>query len=239
MIEKGDSFMMNDYSILFSSLPSTTESKNTFDLSEYASIKNGSYVKLLKAYYAQQEEEEKSSAAAKEKESLTPIKSGADDLEASASALTRASLWEKKTVKNADGTETTDYDWDAITKALEDFAKDYNNVVKLAGDSNTKSVLRYASWMTGMTRSNDDLLASVGIKLEDNNTLTIDADKVKSSNIASLKSIFLGAGSIADRIAQKAGSIANAATINGTYTKSGKYSESLSKLVSGSIDEEV
>ena len=36
---------------------------------------------------------------------------------------------------------------------------DYNDVVKEAGESNTKDVLRNASWMTGMTDKTSHLLS--------------------------------------------------------------------------------
>ena len=39
----------------------------------------------------------------------------------------------------------------AITKKVKSFIDYYNDVVKEAGESNTKYVLRNASWMTGMT----------------------------------------------------------------------------------------
>ena len=57
-----------------------------------------------------------------------------------------ASLWEKKKIKKKDektGEEIAveDYDWDKITKAVKSFVEDYNDVVKEAGESNTKDVL--------------------------------------------------------------------------------------------------
>ena len=38
-----------------------------------------------------------------------------------------------------------------LPKKVKSFIDDYNDVVKEAGESNTKDVLRNASWMTGMT----------------------------------------------------------------------------------------
>ena len=87
---------------------------------------------------------------------LTLMKTSADSLKKSADALNDASLWEKKKIKKKDEktgeeTEVEDYDWDAITKKVKSFIDDYNDVVKEAGESNTKDVLRNASWMTDMT----------------------------------------------------------------------------------------
>ena len=51
-----------DYSFLFGGTPAPSAS-GTFSLSDYAAIKNGSYGKLLKAYYAKQDAEKAASGA--------------------------------------------------------------------------------------------------------------------------------------------------------------------------------
>ena len=74
---------------------------------------------------------------------LTLMKTSADSLKKSADALNDSSLWEKKKIKKKDEKtgeeiEVEDYDWDKITKAVKSFVEDYNDVVKEAGESNTK-----------------------------------------------------------------------------------------------------
>lgn len=138
-----------------------------------------------------------------------------------------------------------DYDWNAITKTVKSFIEDYNAVVKQAGDSDTKNILRNAAWMTGITDKAENLLSKVGITIGKGNLLELDEDALKEANITTLKSLFSGHGSFADRISQKAGSLsiiaANAmAKVKGTtYTSNGNYSDTLSKLFSSSIDEKV
>ena len=71
------------------------------------------------------------------------MKTSADSLKKSADALNDSSLWEKKKIKKKDEKtgeeiEVEDYDWDKITKAVKSFVEDYNDVVKEAGESNTK-----------------------------------------------------------------------------------------------------
>ena len=111
-------------------------------LSDYAAIKNGSYGKLMKAYYAKQDAE-KLSGKGDTSQKLTLMKTSADSLKKSADALNDSSLWEKKKIKKKDEKtgeeiEVEDYDWDKITKAVKSFVEDYNDVVKEAGESNTK-----------------------------------------------------------------------------------------------------
>ena len=111
-------------------------------LSDYAAIKNGSYGKLMKAYYAKQDAE-KLSGKGDTSQKLTLMKTSADSLKKSADALNDSSLWGKKKIKKKDEKtgeeiEVEDYDWDKITKAVKSFVEDYNDVVKEAGESNTK-----------------------------------------------------------------------------------------------------
>ncbi len=64
-------------------------------LSDYASIKNGSYGKLMKAYYAKQDAES-AALSGDSPQKLTLMRSSADSLKKSADALNDSSLWEKR-----------------------------------------------------------------------------------------------------------------------------------------------
>jgi flagellar capping protein FliD len=129
------------------------------------------------------------------------------------------SLWEKKTKTEKDETtgeekETSDYDWDAITKAVKSFIEDYNDTVEEAGESNTKGVLRNAAWMTSITSKNSNLLSKVGITIGKGNKLELDEDTLKESDISTLKTLFTGYNSYASQIQQKASSISNATSVS-------------------------
>ena len=232
-----------DYSYLFNNMqPASTG--GTFSLGDYAAIKNGSYKKLLKAYYAKQDAE-KSTISSDAMKNSSLVKSSADALKKSANALNNEALWEKKQITKKDektGEETTveDYDWDAITKAVKSFVDDYNSLVKLAGNSDSKDVLRNAVWMTGMTESNDNLLSKAGITVGKGNQMELNEDILKKADISTLKTLFTGHNSLADKIATKANSISNAAArTSGTYRNNGTYSNTLAELASSKVDEEV
>ena len=83
-----------DYSYLFGSAQAS-QTSGSFSLADYASIKNGSYGKLLKAYYAKQEAE-KISSGGDSVQKATLLRTGADALKKSAEALNKDELWEKK-----------------------------------------------------------------------------------------------------------------------------------------------
>ena len=123
---------------------------------------------------------------------------------------------------------------------IEESIDDYNDVVKEAGESNTKDVLRNASWMTGMTDKTSHLLSKIGITIGKGNKLELDEDELKKADISSLKTVFTGYNSFAGKTAQKAAGISNAANrASATYTNNGTYSKKDSSLTSSKIDKEV
>lgn len=227
-----------DYSGMYSS-NSNNASNGLFGISltDYASIRNGSYRKLLKATYAQQDAQEKKTQSAVDSKNLTTMKTGAEALKNSTSALTNHKLWEKKTIKEKNEetgeiTEKKDYDWGAITEAVKQFVSDYNTVIGNAGSSDTNSILRNATNMIKTTEANSKLLEKVGIKIGSDNKLTLDEDKLKSASISTLKTLFEGNGSYADRINQKAGNMGRAATkATDTYNREGKYTNSAASAI--------
>lgn len=247
-----------DYSSLFGGgAPYIDNGMGGINVSDYAMIKNGSYGKLMKAYYAKQDADKLSQSGDSSK-TLTLMRSGADSLKKSAEALGDASLYEKKKIKKKDEEtgkeiEVEDYDWDAITKAVKTFVDDYNSVVEQAGNSETKNVLRNAAWMTSITEKAGNLLSKAGITIGKGNKLEFDEEALKKKtsgksgiefdSISALKSMFTGYGSFASRIAQKASAISSAAArtkgVDKTYNKNGAYSDTLSKLFGSTIDEKV
>lgn len=235
----------NNFSNNFSNT-GTANNYSGVNLSDYSSIKNGSYGKLLKSYYAKQE----TGSTKTDKESSAKIslaKSNADELKKSADALNRSSLWEKKTFTQKDEvtgeeTEKEDYDWDNILKAVKSYVSDYNNVVDDAAESNSKTILRNGMWMTNMTSRNTGLLNEVGISVGKGNKLEVDESKLKEARITSLKTLFTGYHSYGNKVSQKASSI-GAATVgqsvksNVSYTDNGSYAKSLSELLPKEVDE--
>lgn len=232
-----------DYSYLFGGTP-TTLGGGSFSLSDYASIKNGSYGKLLKAYYAKKDADKAASGSDSVQKS-TLMKTAADVLKKSADALNNKELWEKKKIKKKDEktgeeTEVEDYASEDITKALKAFVEDYNEVIEQAGDSNSKDVLRNALWMTGIVESNENMLSKIGITIGKGNKLELDEETLKKADITAFKTLFVGHNSFGDKVSMKANSISNAAArSSGTYKNNGTYNNTLSEMVSNKVDKEV
>ena len=232
-----------DYSFLFGATQSASTS-GSFSLTDYMSIKNGSYGKLVKAYYAKQDADTLSSSKDSVQNS-TILKTGADALKKSAEALANDSLWEKKKItkkdeKTGEETEVEDYDWEAITKAVKSFVEDYNDLIEKSGESNSKDVLRNAVWLTGITESNKNVLSKIGISIGKANKMELDEEALKKADIGTFKTLFMGHNSFASKVSMKVNSISQAAArSSGTYKSNGTYNNALSELVSSKVDKEV
>ena len=232
-----------DYSYLFGGIQNVSTG-GTFSLNDYASIKNGSYKKLMKAYYAKQDADKASSGKDTVQKS-TIMKTGADALKKSADTLMDNALWEKKKITKIDENtgeeiQTEEYDYEAITKAVKSFIEDYNDVIDEAGESNSKEVLRNTVWMIGNTDANKNMLEKIGISIGKGNKIELDEEKLKKADINTLKTLFTGHNSFSNKISMKANSISNvAAWSTGTYKSNGTYSNTLSELVKGKVDEDV
>lgn len=232
---------------LFSSSSTGSTSGNTSGtslVSDYISIKNGSYKKLLNAYYAKQKAEETGSSTSGKTESATTkawttVKSDSSALASAAAALTSKSstLFEKVdvTTTDKDGNKTTakDYDREAIVKAVKAFADAYNDTLDSAAAQDNTLILRKTAIMTKSTSANKNLLSKVGVTIGKDNKLTVDEEKLKSADINELKSLFSGNGSYASSVAKRASDlntisdqlIKSATNANASiYTNSGNYS---------------
>ncbi len=232
---------MADFTNLFGNV-SNTQTNNTFSLADYASIRNGSYGKLLKAYYAKQDSEKDEAKIEAENKELAVLKQEADDLKSAMLDVMDEDLYEKKKIKDKDGKETEDYDWDAITKAMKAYVENYNTLVDKTAESDDKSVLRNGVWMTKATSVNAKLLSEVGITIGEGNKLSLDEDELKEANMSTLKSLFTGHSSYADDVLRNASKVSTAAVAaagksGSTYNGSGE----LDKIISSGLlyDDEV
>lgn len=222
-----------DYSSLFSSLSTDSTSSNNNLLADWASLKNGSYGKLAKTYYAKQATQVVDSGEVKSAiKSNTSLKSDATDVKSAIKSLQSANLFEKKEKTEADGSKSTDYDYEKIVKTVKDFADSYNKVIGVAADSNNGGVLRNAAAMTRATAANMNVLSSIGISVGENNKLEVDEEKLKSASVGTIKSIFQGGGSYGSQIESSASELINKINAENnklnSYTAKGSYSDTTS-----------
>lgn len=226
-------------STLFSSLNSRN-SKGGNDIlginySDYATIRNGSYYKLMKAYYAKDTADEASKQtnnpftnSSDETKAIAKVEDTADTLSDTAEKLYKNNtLFHKSTTIDSSGKAVTEYKTDDIYKAVSDFVSDYNAVIKAADKTDNTKITSVTESMADETSNNKSLLADIGITIDDKNVLSIDEKKFKASDMTAVKSLFNGTGSYAYSTAVKASKLEyyakNETSQTNTYGSTGKY----------------
>lgn len=238
----------------FSSMMGTSSMGGGFgslysSLADYASIKNGSYGKLVKAYYAEMSgddtstKKKTSNTKVKEKtedetvkKSLTETKTKADAMKTSASALMdvgKKSLFTKVDVKDEEtGKTTQQYDTDKIYKAVKQFASDYNALIADTSKSSNISIARKGITLKGEVTARKDMLEDIGITINADNTLSVDEEKFKGADMRDVKDLFNGSHSLSAKVYQKAVEVNNlstsAASSTSMYNKNAAYVASYS-----------
>ena len=203
----------NSIGSLLSSVGNATNTNNSqsngllgINLADYASIKNGSYGKLMKSYYAMDEakDDKKSNSKNDTDDSdatIKSIKNSAKELKESAAGLYASkSLFEK----DANG----EYDMEAIYEKVSAFIDDYNAALESVGAAETESIAKAGANMVNATTNNIDMLAKLGISVSGIDfTLSIDKEDFMNANMADIKSMFSGVGSFAYQVGAKASRI--------------------------------
>ena len=211
-----------NYSFLFSGLGSSASNAVSGNwLADYASIKNGSYGKLMKAYYAKDSGDSKTAAsnianrttsAEAQKKALAKVETTTDALKESADALLatgKKDLFAQKDIitKDENGVETSakGYDTDAIYSAAVDDVSDttVNNRTESLGNT---------------TIANSKQLAKIGITMKNDGTLSLDKDAFMKADMSTVKSLFQGNGSYGYRVSAQSSMINFAADHASTRT---------------------
>lgn len=216
---------------LFGSTSSSSNTLFNFNFSDYASIRSGSYKKLLNSYYNQTGNTNQ--AVSKivnntDAKKLTGVKSAADDLSESAKALY---------TKGKGSAFEDESDRATIDKAIQSFVDDYNDIIDAVDNTDSANVLRKGINLANNTNALSKSLAKVGITVNYDNTLSIDKDALSKASTADLKSLFSGVGSFAYQVSTDASQIGLAAKnqssgtslygSNGAYNNSYNYYSSM------------
>lgn len=225
----------NSLNTLFSSLSTNGTSGLSSMLSDYSSIRNGSYGKLLKSYYSAYGKDESSTSSSKtDNKKISSSTSTSKDTAARLTMVKSSSsaLAESATKLVAKGKDSVFTDMDKAYSAVNSFVKDYNSAIKAAEDSNTTAIKSSADSMTYATKTNSKMLSEMGITINEDNTLSIDEDKFKKADINSVKSLFNASGSYGYTVARTATSLNSTAayesTKTSTYTSKGSFSGAVS-----------
>lgn len=232
-----------DYSYLFQSM--TTSRGNSLGnlnfLSDYASIKNGSYGKLMKAYYAKDAADKTASegkdtetkknsisTAADSAKTLSEIEKAADTMKESADSLLVKGSKSVFRKKNEKATVSEEYDTDAIYKAVSGFVTDYNDLLSKTSAASSKNLQSKADTLAAVTSANAKLLSRIGITVNSDSSLSLDEEVFKKSDMGMVKNLFGTTGAYGYKVSAQASMIdytaAKESTKSNTYTANGTYS---------------
>lgn len=228
-----------DYSYLFSSLNNSQNKSGSstdlfnINLSDYASIKNGSYGKLLKAYYAEgiDTSSKATSSVGKgsvndkteeaKKQTLGEIKKEADELTASAAGLMERGS--KSVFKNND--------MEKVYESVDRLVKDYNALVEKTEDVKSSNVIKAANKLSDVMEGYEEQLKDLGITMNEDKQLTIDKKTFLSADIEKAKDLFNGQSSLSYLVSMRASSVSNTAhsesNATSLYTSNGNYASSM------------
>ena len=231
----------NDYSFLFNSM--NKNSGNALSgmnwLSDYNSIKSGSYGKLMKAYYASDVEDTKTGAG----KDSSSILSRLTDHKAPTTAVSDEAKAFNKAATTADALQSSikdlsslkdDADDDKIYDSLNNYIKNYNSVIDAAGSTTDKAISNRLSTIRSATASNEKALNGLGISIGNDGKLSINKDTFAAADKSGVKDLFAERRSYASNVGVSAAMIQSTANYDSarasTYTAAGSYSSVVGSL---------
>ncbi|MCI8670185.1 MAG: hypothetical protein HFI34_11825 [Lachnospiraceae bacterium] len=193
----------NFSSNLFQSFSFNNESQKFF--SDYASIKNGSYARLLKAYYGRGYDSSTSASGSTRSRSSNVLeklleerrnpKVSEEVQEANANLTSgisslRGSVSTLQNEKTYTDTEKGQTAAEKVVSAVKDYVKQYNNVVSNAKHSTLSAKTSHVAAMMRSTAANADKLSEMGITINKNGTLQMNENKLKATDISKVQELF-------------------------------------------------
>ena len=192
-----------NYSSLFSSIGSSAGSNW---LGDYAMIKNGSYGRLMKAYYSDALSSSSSTSTSSKKSNTSNVldkileekrnpkvskeaqkananlTAGLSSLKTSVSTLQN----DKTYTDTANGQSAAD----KVVSAVKSYVEEYNNVVTAAKDSTLTNKTAYVANMMRTTSANADKLAEIGVTVNSNGTIELNEAKLKTAGVSKVQELF-------------------------------------------------
>ena len=221
------SYDSSSISTLFSSLGSSSGSNFLgINLQDYATIKSGTYGKLMKSYYSKvnadstkTSSKDKTTSTSTSKDSTKTIA----NMEEAAQELTTSAkeLYSTKT-DSVFAKKNGNYDTKKISEKVGSFVEDYNNLLTTSAKSTSSRIENSVDSLKLLTTGKSISVDSkTGI-------LSFDSGKFSSADMDKVKKLFNGTGSYAYGVATRSSLIDSYAQSEAekanTYGKNGKYS---------------
>ena len=187
--------MSQGYSQLFQGLSSGSGSGSTNFLADYASLKSGSYGRLMKAYYGGEssstvssgskartnnileqilEERRNPKVSEDVKEANANLTAGIPTLKSAVSALQNDNTYTDTQGQNGQSGQNAT---DKVVSAMKNFVSQYNDVVNAAKQSTLSNKTAYIANMMKTSKANADDLAEIGVTINANGMLQFNEGK--------------------------------------------------------------
>ncbi len=200
--------MSQGYSQLFQGLSSGSGSGSTNFLADYASLKSGSYGRLMKAYYGGEssstvssgskartnnileqilEERRNPKVSEDVKEANANLTAGIPTLKSAVSALQNDNTYTDTQGQNGQSGQNAT---DKVVSAMKNFVSQYNDVVNAAKQSTLSNKTAYIANMMKTSKANADDLAEIGVTINANGMLQFNEGKMKATGISKVQEMF-------------------------------------------------
>lgn len=232
-----NSWTSSSIQTLFSGLSTSGVSSLASLTSDYSSIRNGSYGKLVKAYYKKENSSGSKNTSAQDKinqlakdttaqntKQETQVASDAKSVVNAVDKLEKTGSSSLFTKSYSASSNNYGYNTDKIYSAVSNFADSYNNLISSTDKLNSSSNDTNVSNMLNATRINSKALAKIGITIGSDSKLSVNKDTFEKSNMSEVQSLFQGSGSYGSTISNQAEAISGRITGTTGYNSSGKYS---------------
>lgn len=233
----------------------SNNSTNLYSLfSERASIKNGTYKRLLKSYFGTVGGDSDGTTSARKnrgsdiidkllkekmyptvsketKEANSNLTSGLNSLQSSVSALQKSSTYED--------TENGSTAADKVVSAVKSYVTNYNDVVTASKSSTLTNKTAYVANMMSATSKYANELSEIGVSLKQDGTLQLDETKLKSADISKVQKLFSSdniqsyGSTIASRVKFAGGG--SGSTTNKTDTKTDTDTDTKTPAITGAV----
>lgn len=195
----------NGISNLFQSLSSSSSSGSSNFLADYASLKSGSYSRLMKAYYGTGYSSTTSTGSTgrsngsgvleKILEERRNPKVSEEVQEANANLTTGITNLKKSvsTLQNDNTYTNTENGQSALDKtvsAVKDFVSQYNDTVNASKRSTMTNKTAYVANMMKSTAANADKLSEIGVTINKDGTLQLNEKKLKTAELSKVQDLF-------------------------------------------------
>lgn len=200
--------MNQGYSGLFQGISSNSGSTNF--LADYASLKSGSYGRLMKAYYGTSQnssstadgvgtrtsnvldrilEERKNPKVSEDvKEANANLTTGISNLKKTVASLQNDATY--TATQNAQTGQVSQSATDKTVAAMKDYVAQYNDVVNASKKSTMTNKTGYIANMMKATAANADKLKEVGVTINNDGTLMLNEKKLKETDVTKVQDLF-------------------------------------------------